>query len=58
VPEGFTWQAQQRATPGVTVVSRAANLLRARLHFTETDRLAWSFTFDADASCVDVVSSP
>jgi hypothetical protein len=58
VPEGFTWQAQQRVTPGVTVVSRAANLLRARLHFTETDRLAWSFTFDADASCVDVVSSP
>jgi hypothetical protein len=47
VPEGFTWQAPQRATPGVSVVSWADHLLRARLHFTETDRLAWSFTFEA-----------
>jgi hypothetical protein len=47
VPEGFTWQAKQRETPGMTVVSRADKLLRARLYFAETDRVAWSFTFDA-----------
>ena len=46
VPEGLTWQANQRETPGITVVSYADNLLRARLHFAETDRVAWSFTFD------------
>jgi hypothetical protein len=47
VPEGFTWQADQCTTPDLTVVSWADNLLRARLHFMETDHLAWSFTFDA-----------
>jgi hypothetical protein len=47
VPEGLTWQTNQRKTPGLAVVSYADNLLRAQLHFTETDRVAWSFTFDA-----------
>ena len=46
VPEGLTWQTNQRQTPGITVISYADNLLRARLHFAETDRMAWSFTFD------------
>ena len=45
MPEGLTWQVDQRETPG-TVVSYADNLLRVRLHFAETDRVAWSFTFD------------
>ena len=46
VPEGFTWHANQRETPGVAVISYGDNLLRARLHFVETDRVAWSYTFD------------
>jgi hypothetical protein len=46
VPEGFTWQVDSPETPGITVVSYADNLLRVRLHFAETDRVAWSFTFD------------
>ena len=46
VPEGLTWPANQRETPGITVVSYADSLLRARLHFAEADRVAWSFTFD------------
>ena len=48
VPEGFTWPAKRRETPDMSVVFEADNLLRARLHFTETDRLAWSFTFDTE----------
>ncbi len=47
VPEGFMWSPNQRETPGVAVVSYENNLLRARLHFVETDRVAWSFAFDA-----------
>jgi hypothetical protein len=47
VPEALTWQAEPRQTPGIAVVSYADNLLRARLHFAETDRVAWSFTFAA-----------
>jgi hypothetical protein len=47
VPEGLTWHTTQCETPGITVVSYTDNLLRARLHFAETDRVAWSFTFDA-----------
>jgi hypothetical protein len=46
VPEGFTWHTGQRETPGIAVMSYADNLLRARLHFAETDCVAWSFTFD------------
>ena len=46
VPEGLTWLADQRATPGIAVISYADNLLRARLHFADTDRVAWSFTFE------------
>jgi hypothetical protein len=40
------WQANQRDTPDIAVVSYADNLLRAQLHFVGTDRVAWSFTFD------------
>jgi hypothetical protein len=47
VPESLTWLANQRETPGIAIISYADNLLRARLHFAETDRVAWSFTFDA-----------
>jgi hypothetical protein len=46
VPEGFIWQASQRETPGMTVVSYTENLLRVQLHFADTDRVAWSCTFD------------
>ena len=53
VPEGLTWLADQRATPGIAVISYADNLLRARLHFAETDRVAWSFTFAAVEPSVD-----
>ena len=35
VPEGLTWQVDQRETPGITVVSYADNLLRVRLHFAD-----------------------
>jgi hypothetical protein len=47
VPEGWMWQTNPRDTPGIAVVSYADNLLRARLQFVETDRVAWSFTFAA-----------
>jgi len=47
VPEGFMWSPNQYETPDVAVVSYENNLLRARLHFTETDRVVWSFAFDA-----------
>jgi hypothetical protein len=47
VPEEFTWSANQRETPGVAVVSYENNLLRSRLDFAETDRVAWFFAFDA-----------
>jgi hypothetical protein len=47
VPEGWMWQTNPRDTPGIAGVSYADNLLRARLHFVETDRVAWSFTFAA-----------
>ena len=47
VPEGFTWHANQRETPGVAVISYGDNLLQARLHFVETDRVTWSYTFNA-----------
>jgi hypothetical protein len=47
VPEDLTWQANQRHTPGITVISYADNLLRAQLRFAETDHVAWSFTFEA-----------
>ena len=53
VPEGLTWQADQHETPGIALVSYASNLLRARLHFAEADRVAWSFTFDAVGASVD-----
>jgi hypothetical protein len=46
VPEGFTWHIDQREMPGIAVISYAGSLLRARLYFAETDRVAWSFTFD------------
>jgi len=47
VPEGWTWQAEPHQNPNIAVVSYADNLLRARLHFAETDRVSWSFTFAA-----------
>ena len=47
VPEDFTWSANQREIPGVAGIFYENNLLQARLNFEETDRVAWSFAFDA-----------
>jgi hypothetical protein len=54
VPHDFTWRENLRATPGVAVTSYGGHLLQARLHFADTDRVAWSFTFDVvqDQPCL------
>jgi hypothetical protein len=49
VPEGFSWD-QSRPTARheqqhVSVVSYEHNILRARLHFTSTEHVHWSFAF-------------
>ena len=46
VPEGFTWREHRRASPGIVVTSYEDHLLQARLHFADTDRVAWSFPFE------------
>jgi hypothetical protein len=49
VPEGFRWHAERYqtmpGTPAVSVLSYAEHVLRVRLHFSNTDRVPWSFPF-------------
>jgi len=47
VPEGYTWRADLRVTPGITVTSYGDHLLRVRLQFVATDRIHWSFPFSS-----------
>jgi len=47
VPAGFRWHDGQRVTSGVAVTFYGDHLLQARLYFAGTDRVAWSFSFDA-----------
>jgi hypothetical protein len=45
VPEGFSWEQDRPAPQNVTVVSNEQHILRVRLHFAQSARVNWSFTF-------------
>ena len=49
VPEGFRWDADRHqimsSPPAVSVVSYTEHILQVQLHFSNTDRVPWAFTF-------------